>query len=288
MRNRSEATYVSGLLESARYEVLPTKSVVSQVVEHVPLGRTMTVTASVSLGLEATLSVAETLQSMGYRAVPHLAARMVQDRAQLEEIVDRMHGAGIDSIFVPAGDQTPSVGPYASSLDLLRDLSALGSSFRHVGIAGYPESHPTIHDDVTIQAMWDKRDYATHVVSNLCFDPGTLTSWVHRIRARGTTMPLLIGMAGRVERAKLLSMASKIGVGESTRFLSKNKSTFARIAAPGGYNPQRFIERVLPLLAQPQAVVEGLHIYTFNQIAATEHWRQEWLARLGGGAVLAG
>ena len=287
MRNRSEATFISGLLESARYEVLPTKSIANQVVEHVPLGRTITVTASVSLGLAATLEVAETLQGMGYRSVPHLAARMVRDRAELEQITERLTAAGIDSVFVPAGDATPAYGPYASSLDLLRDLSILGSPFRHIGIAGYPESHPMIHDDVTIQAMWDKRDYATHVVSNLCFDPATLTSWVNRIRARGNTMPLLIGMAGRVERGKLLSMATKIGVGESTRFLSKNKSTFARIAAPGGYNPQRFIDRMVPLMAQPHAVVEGLHIFTFNQVAATEQWRQEWLARLGG-AVLAG
>jgi len=287
MRNRSEATYISGLLESARYEVLPTKSIANEVVEHVPLGRTITITASVSLGLEATLHVAETLQGMGYGAVPHLAARMVRDRAELEEITARLTAAGVDSIFVPAGDQTPAAGPYASSLDLLRDLHAIGATFRHIGVAGYPESHPMIYDDVTIQAMWDKRDYATHVVSNLCFDPTVLSSWVHRIRARGTTMPLLIGMAGRVERAKLLAMASKIGVGESTRFLSKNKSTFARIAAPGGYNPQRFIERMVPVIAQPQAVVEGLHVYTFNQVAATEHWRQSWLARLQG-AVLTG
>lgn len=287
MRNRSEATYISGLLQSARYEILPTKSIANEVVEHVPLGRTITITASVNLGLDATLNVAETLQGMGYGAVPHLAARMVRDRAELEEITARLTAAGVDSIFVPAGDQTPAAGPYASSLDLLRDLHAIGATFRHIGVAGYPESHPMIHDDVTIQAMWDKRDYATHVVSNLCFDPTVLSSWVHRIRARGTTMPLLIGMAGRVERAKLLAMASKIGVGESTRFLSKNKSTFARIAAPGGYNPQRFIERMVPVMAQPQAVVEGLHVYTFNQVAATEHWRQSWLARLQG-AVLTG
>lgn len=285
MRNRSESAFVRRLLESARYEVLPTRSISEQVVEHVPLGRTLTVTASVSLGLSATLEVSETLQDMGYRAVPHLAARMVSGRAELAEIVDRLVAAGIDSVFVPAGDANPAVGTYASSLDLLRDLSTMAAPFRQVGIAGYPESHPTIHDDVTIQAMWDKRDYATHVVSNLCFDPNVLTSWVHRIRARGNTMPLLIGMPGRVERAKLLAMAGKIGVGESTRFLAKNKSTFARIATPGGYNPQRFIERIVPLIAQPAANVEGLHIFTFNQIAATEQWRRQWVDRLGPAVV---
>lgn len=286
MRNRSEATFVRGLLESARYEVLPTASIAEQVVEHIPLGHTVTVTASASLGLDATLDVAETLERNGYRAVPHLAARMIRDRSQLSEVVGRLAEAGVESVFVPAGDATPSAGPYASSLDLLRDLSLMGPPFRHIGIAGYPESHPTIHDDITIQAMWDKRDHATHVVSNLCFDPAVLTAWVRRIRNRGTTMPLLIGMPGRVERTKLLSVASKIGVGESTRFLSKNKSTFARIATPGGYNPQRFVERILPMLASPDANVEGLHVFTFNQVAETERWRRQWAERLEG-ALLA-
>lgn len=280
MAKRTDAAFKRGLLESARYEILPTRSIRAEVTEHVPLGRTLTVTASASLGLEATLDVAEYLQCAGYRAVPHLAARMIADRRELEEIVDRLVAAGVDSVFVPAGDASPAAGPYASSLDLLRDLSAIAAPFRHIGIAGYPESHPTIHDDITVQSMWDKRDWTTHVVSNLCFDLNTLASWVYRIRARGITLPLLIGMPGRVERAKLIAMATKIGVGESTRFLAKNKGTFARVATPGAFHPQRFIERIAALAAQPYANIEGLHIYTFNQVAETECWRRQWMARL--------
>jgi len=280
MAKRTEAPIIRELLASARYEILPTASVRTEVIEHVPLGRTVTVTASARLGLEATLDVAEFLQRAGYRAVPHLAARMIADRRELEEIVDRLVAAGVDSVFVPGGDVTPAVGPYASSLDLLRDLSVMAAPFRHIGIAGYPEPHPTIHDDLTVQAMWDKRDLATHIVSNLCFDVSALTSWTRRIRARGVTLPLLIGMPGRVERTKLLAMASKIGVGESARFLSKNKGTFARVATPGAFHPQRFIERITTLAAQSEANVEGLHVYTFNQIAETERWRRQWTARL--------
>ena len=104
---------------------------------------------------------------------------------------------------MPGGDaDTP--GGYADALSLLEDLAALGHPFTQVGITGYPESHPTITDDLTIQSMWDKRRYATHVVSNLTFDPTVLASWVRRMRARGITMPLLLGLPGPVDRAKLL------------------------------------------------------------------------------------
>ena len=182
---------------------------------------------------------------------------------------------------MPGGDAEPA-GDYPDALSLLEDLTALGRPFAQVGITGYPESHPTINDDLTVQAMWDKRRHATHVVSNLTFDPAVVRGWIRRMRDRGITMPLLLGIPGPVERTKLLAMATRIGVGESTRFLAKHKGTFARLAAPGGFTGERFLEQCAPALAMPDALVEGLHVFTFNQIAETEAWRTELLERLRG------
>lgn len=284
MRNKTMVQAMRSLLETPRYEVLPTPTIEDKICQSVPFGRTLTVTASVGKGLEATFALSERLAQHGYRVVPHLAARMVSGRTELAEIVDRLTRAGIDSVFVPAGDADPPAGDYDGSLALLQDLSAIGRPFAHIGVAGYPESHPTINDDITVQAMWDKRNHATHVVSNLCFDAQSLRTWIQRMRLRGTPMPLLIGMPGPIERTKLLSMATKIGVGESTKFLAKNKSVFARIATPGGYSPERFIERLAPVFAEPSSHVEGLHVFTFNQVAETEAWRVDLLRRLSGHA----
>jgi len=93
-------------------------------------------------------------------------------------------------------------------------------------------------------------------------------------------MPILIGVPGPIDRTKLLSMATKIGVGDSTRFLAKHKGTFARLAAPGGFTGEKFLERCAPALARPGALVTGIHVYTFNQIAETEAWRRDFLERL--------
>jgi methylenetetrahydrofolate reductase (NADPH) len=205
---------------------------------------------------------------------------MVSGRAELEEISARMGEAGVRTVFVPGGDQDPPAGAYSSALDLLEDLTALGQPFAEVGITGYPESHPTISDDLTVQSMWDKRRHATHIVSNLTFDPAMVGRWVDRLRARGVTMPVLLGIPGPIDRAKLLAMATKIGVGDSTRFLSKHKGTFARLAAPGGFTGERFLERCAAVLAKPEAMVTGLHVYTFNQVAETEAWRRDYLERL--------
>lgn len=276
------------LLQRVRYEVLPAAAAEDLVLEHLPPGFTVTVTASPSKGLEATLDLSERLARHGYDAVPHLAARMVSGRAELSEICSRLQAVGVRTVFVPGGDADPPAGEYEASLDLLEDLTALGRPFPDVGITGYPESHPSIGDDVTVQAMWDKRRHATQVVSNLTFDPATLATWLRRMRARGITLPLLVGLPGPVDRTKLLAMATKIGVGESTRFLVKHKGTLARLAAPGGFTGERFLDRSMVALAAPESLVAGLHVFTFNQVAETERWRRSLLDRLGGPVTVQG
>ena len=268
------------LLHAARYEVLPTASTQEAVLEWVPREVAVTVTASPVKGLDPTLDLAERLSAAGYRVVPHLSARLVRDGGHLAETVARLAAAGIDDIFVPAGDADPPAGPFGSALALLERLTELGNPFSQVGITGYPESHPKIDDDVTVQAMWDKRQHATYIVSNLCFDPAILRHWIARIRRRGVTLPLLVGMAGPVERAKLLQMATKIGAAESARFLAGHSSWFVRLGTPGGYQPDRLLDRVGAVLTAPESLVQGLHVFTFNQIRQTEQWRRSLLERL--------
>ncbi len=278
MRNKDKAT-IRRLLSNARYEVLPTASVEAKVVGAVPLDVPITITSSPSMGLEKGLEAAERLAAQGYEVVPHLAAKMVSGRAQLEELVARLGESGITGVFVPGGDADP-VGDYPDALSMLEDLTAMGSPFKDVGVAGYPESHPTIHDDLTVQSMWDKRKHATYVVSNLTFDAGVIKDWVHRMRLRGITLPLLLGVPGPIDRTKLLNVATKIGVGDSTRFLVKQKGMMARLVAPGGFTGESFLAKCAPTVGEAEARVTGLHVYTFNAVAETEAWRQDWLRRL--------
>jgi methylenetetrahydrofolate reductase (NADPH) len=267
------------LLTAVRYEVIPGPSTEDRVRDCVPADITVTVTASPTKGLEPTLDLTERLAAAGYRVVPHISARLVVDEAHLADIVDRLRAAGITDVFVPAGDADPPAGPFHAALPVLARLHELGRPFAQVGITGYPETHPAIDDDVTVQAMWDKRHFATYIVSNLCFDPRVLAGWVARIRRREVTLPVHLGLAGPVDRARLLAMATKIGVGESTRFLTRHPSWFARFALPGGYAPEKLLRRTVRALPA-RADVAGLHVFTFNQVAQAEQWRQECLARV--------
>jgi methylenetetrahydrofolate reductase (NADPH) len=278
---RAGLRQVAPLLAAPRFEVLPAAGIEQAVLDWVPRELTVTVTASPAKGLEPTLDLTERLSAHGYRTVPHLSARLVRDEAHLADIVARLRARGVDDVFVPAGDADPPAGRFASALSLLDQLADMGRPFARVGVTGYPQSHPKIGDDITIQAMWDKRHHATYLVSNLCFDPATLRQWIGRIRRRGVTLPLLLGLAGPVDRAKLVQMATKIGVADSARFAAGHSSALVRLSTPGAYQPERLLGRLGSTLAAPGSLVTGLHVFTFNQVRQSEQWRQRLLAQFG-------
>jgi methylenetetrahydrofolate reductase (NADPH) len=272
---------LEALLRDPRYEVFPAKGTEQAVLEWVPRGMTVTVTASPVKGLDATIDLTERLAARGYRVVPHLAARSVTGEQHLADIIARLKAAGVDDVFVPGGDATHPAGPFDSALPLLERLAELGSPFSRIGITGYPESHPKIHDDITIQSMWDKRKYASYIVSNVTFDAAGLARWIQRVRARRVTLPLYVGLAGPAERTRLLRMAAVAGASESARFIGRHPGWVLRFWVPGGYSPDRLLDRAAGVLTAPDSGVAGLHLFTFNQLQQTEHWRRAALERTG-------
>lgn len=263
---------VRGWLERPRYEVLPVAGVVDEIAAELATPATITVTASPTRGLTPTLEVAEQVAELGHRVVPHLSARLLRDEVELKEIADRLYRTGIRDVFVIAGDAAEPAGAFEGAVGVLEALARIDPELG-VGVAGYPETHPRIPDDVVIQAMWDKRERASYVVSQVCFDAPTVRRWVGRIRARGIALPVVLGVPGPVPTTKLLRAGQQIGVGESLRFLTGHAGML-RLARPGAYDP-------MPLLTEVAAPgpdqVSGLHLYTFNAVAATETWRRRML-----------
>jgi methylenetetrahydrofolate reductase (NADPH) len=229
--------------------------------------------------MDATVKLAERLSRQGYTVVPHLSARLIRDASHLREILAAVHEMGVHDVFVIAGDARESAGEFPDSVSLLEAMMRAGHGLPEVGVSGYPESHSFIDDDMTIQAMWEKRRIATYIVSNLCFDPRVVKKWVGRVRRRRVELPIHIGMAGVADPAKLLRISTRIGLVDSARFLKGHSNWFLRTLQPGGYDPERFVRALLPELAAPEKKVAGLHVFTFNEIGPTERWRQEMLAR---------
>jgi methylenetetrahydrofolate reductase (NADPH) len=247
---------------------------------HVPTAVKITVTASPTKGLEPTLQTAEHLRSRGYAVVPHLSARLVRDRAHLEEILLRLEAGGIREVFVIAGDPREAAGEFAGAAGLLSAMDELRGRFAEIGISGYPESHHFISDEATIESMFEKEPMATYIVSQICFDMDVIAIWVRRVRDRGTKLPIWIGIPGVTDNRRLLRISLKIGLGESARFLEAHRGWLARLLRPRAYSPTKRLLRLAPTIADPAARIGGLHVYTFNELERTENWRRELVAQL--------
>ncbi len=271
---------VAQLLAHPRYEVIPLDGVEDTLIAHVPRDVKITVTASPTRGLDPTLDLAGRLSAHGYEVVPHLSARSVLDDGHLRAILAQVEAAGLREVFVVAGDASQPAGQFAGAVDLLRAMAAHGHGLRDIGITGYPESHPLIDDETTIQAMFEKAEFATYIVSQICFDASVTGRWIENVWARGTRLPIYVGMPGAVRTRKLLGVSSRIGLGESARFLRKHGRLLGRLLMPGAYSPDGLIRGLEPALVDPDRKVAGFHMFTFNEIEATEHWRRDRLEQL--------
>lgn len=262
------------VLADPTFELIPLRDAVEQA-SAIPLGRTVSVTASPGRTIEATVELAVELEGAGLRAIPHLSARMIRDRAHLAEIMDRLAGGGVDRAFVVGGD-TDEPGEFPDGLSLIRAMADLGKVPGELGCPCYPQGHPDIPNDALLQALRDKAELVQYMTTQLCFDPKAIASFIAARRAEGIDLPVKLGVPGVAEIPKLLSISARIGVKGASRFVLKNTRFVGALLRSGGvYRPTQLMRQLAPLIADPDANVLGLHMYTFNNVGATEEWRRD-------------
>jgi methylenetetrahydrofolate reductase (NADH) len=267
------------LLRAPTFELIPLRTSMDQAA-FLPSGATVSVTASPAKGIEATIALCEQLQAAGFRAVPHLSARMVRDRAHLVDLIAWLEGAGVDRAFVVGGD-AKEPGAYPDGLTLLREMAEIGHPLSEIGIPAYPQGHAFIADGPILEALRAKAPYASYMTTQLCFDPGAIATWIAARRAEGLTLPVHVGLPGVAEPQKLLAISARIGVADTHRFLVKNIRFVTKLVRSGGfYRPDALLEGLAPHLADPAAGIVDLHMYTFNAVDTFEAWRRSYLANL--------
>lgn len=273
-----------GLLTQAYMEVIPTGTVVDRL-DHLGRNSWVGISCSPKAGVEATLDTVEEINRRypdgRFKLAPHVAARVIRDRSHLSEVVSRLEGSGVRAVFVPAGDSTVPAGRYGGALDLLRDLADIGHSFRHVGVAAHPEGHPLMNREELMAVLLAKQPYASYFVTQMCFDPAIIIDWLKSAREAGVSLHAWPGVPGVVEVARLVGLSLRIGVGRSVRMLRKQKGLAKNFLSGRRYRPEALVDGLAPVLAEPDLGVYGFHLFSFNQVEATERWRIDTLDRLG-------
>ena len=269
----STGAAVRSLIGDADLEVIPLRSADDKL-KAIPEGATVTVTTSAKLGLDRTLEFAEQAVRTGHNVVPHLAARQLTGEEELRRFIGRLGELGISRLYLIGGDATPPAGPYDSSLQVLEALQHIDHGLSRIGVACYPEGHPKISDAALAGVLRAKQPYAAYMVSQLCFNPEVLVSWLRRVRGDGITLPLRIGLAAPMQVTRLIKLGPQIGVGTSVRYLAKQHGFIGNVLKGGAYQPESLLLKMGSALTEPELGIEGLHVFSFNQVEETVQWQR--------------
>jgi methylenetetrahydrofolate reductase (NADPH) len=282
IRNKADSAVQKRLLESITYELIPLNNLADQSM-FLPAGSTVSVTCSPAKTVDDTLDLCDHYVSQGFTVIPHLAARMVEDEDHVERIVQRIDHLGIRTVFCIGGDADPR-GPFTDTAGFLRSFLDRGPEIDAVGVGSYPDGHATIPDQALIDGLVEKQEMIResglegYMATQMCFDATTIADWLKDRRDAGVDLPCQLGVPGAIDRARLLAISVRLGIGHSARYLKKNSASVMRLLSPGGYNPSKLIGPLSGVAIELDIV--GIHCFTFNAVDTTEDWRQKALQKL--------
>ena len=267
---------LADILAHPRFEVLPTPGVEARVFQSLKPGTIVHVMCPPEQGADHSVDVTVRIAGGGYSAVPHIAARTVASRDHLQELLEKMHEGGIHSGFFPGGDGDP-VGRYESAVELLDDLATMEHGLSDIGIGAYPQGHRVIPKPVLTEALLQKQNTATYMVSENCFEPQAIITWLREMRNAGVTLPLMVGVPGVVRVRRLLASCKQFGLQSAIRYL-QNQHGMVRALLGSKFSPGPVVAAMASAVEDDTLGISGIHFYTFNEVSRTEDWYRKALA----------
>ena len=254
----------------------------------IPRGTKVNVTFLGNEDLEMRVAAASAVKELGFTPVPHISARRLASQAELEEFLGRLQDVGAtEHVFAVGGDPAEPVGPYPDALSLIQSGLLQQYGVREVSIAGYPEGHPDIPDDVLWRHLDEKalalaqQGLDAVVLTQFAFDTDPVVDWIAAVRDRGIDAPIRIGTPGPAGIKRLVSFARRFGVGANAMIVKKYGFSLTNLMGTAG--PDRFVSDLAEQL--PAASTVKLHFYTFGGLLATAQWAREFVAAEYSGAV---
>src|ERR1700683_402651 len=140
-------------------------------------GSEVFITSLPSDTVDRSVAVAAELRNAGLIPVPHIVARNIGSRTDLEVLVRRLTGeARVDRALILAGDRSQPIGEFDCSQQLLETglLDAFG--IRKIKLSWYPEGHPRTSASDLAKARAAKlriaaaRGLEVELISQFCFE----------------------------------------------------------------------------------------------------------------------
>ncbi|MEV1129258.1 methylenetetrahydrofolate reductase [Agromyces sp. NPDC049794] len=250
----------------------------------IPAGTKINVTFLGNEDLEMRVAAAKAVRELGFVPVPHISARRLESQEQLEEFLAALQEVGAtEHVFAVGGDPATPEGPYPDSLSVIQSGVLQKYGVREVSIAGYPEGHPDISNDVLWQhleaksAALKEQGLEAVILTQFAFDTEPVINWINQVRAKGIDTQIRVGTPGPAGIKRLLAFARRFGVGANAMIVKKYGFSLTNLMGTAG--PDRFVNDLAALLAEnPASGRVGLHFYTFGGLLATSKWAGEFRA----------
>jgi len=216
-----------------------------------------------------TVAACRRLVGEGLIPVPHLAARAVPSRRQLDDWLGLLTEAGTKRVLLIAGDARRPRGPFRDTLAVLETGLLVRHGIRHIDVAGYPEGHPRVADGALWQALEQKAAYAREtatemwLVSQFAFEAAPIAAWLAALEKAEIGLPVRIGIPGPAQLRTLLGFALRCGVGASASAVIRRPVSALKLAAQ--WDPNTLLADLARLRGTDQAGrLAGIHVYAFG------------------------
>ena len=247
-------------------------------------GSEVFVTSLPSDKVERSVAVAAELRNAGLVPVPHVVARNIAGRTDLETLLRRLTiEARVDRVLILGGDRREPSGEFECSQQLLETGLFDAFGIRKIKLSWYPEGHPRISDSELAKARAAKlriaaaRGFEVELVSQFCFESTPIIASARQLRAEGIQLPLRIGVAGPATRASLLKYAMICGVGASVRALKERPGARSLLSSE---TPERLLREVAHAQAEePSLDMHRVHFFTFASLASTIQFVEQHAAQ---------
>jgi methylenetetrahydrofolate reductase (NADPH) len=243
----------------------------------VPKGTAVYVAHPPGIPIDDIVTLAGRVQQLGLKATPHVIARKLESRDQLERALARCQEIGIHNALCVAGDITADKPAYNSSLEVLQTGLFAKYGFRDVGVAGHPEGSKAIGEERVEQALRGKAAFAANAGFNLYFatqfgfDPQPFIDWEAETAAKGISLPIHVGMPGPASLRQLAKFALMCGVGASMRILTSRTSAMVNLL--GAQAPDDMVVALAKhRAANPQSRFKKIHFFAFGGVVKTAKW----------------
>jgi methylenetetrahydrofolate reductase (NADPH) len=227
---------LSEFVRAGSTEVTPhDEKLLSEMARILPAGFPVYVANTPKTSPDDVVRVALRLQELGLAASPHVIARRVVDANRLRDRLRVLAAGGVQQVLLVAGDVAIPNPAFSSTIEMLESGVVSDAGIRRVGVAGHPEGHPVVSEEILWQALERKQTIARatgltmHIATQFGFDTRVFSTFEQGLAARGITLPIHAGVAGPTPFGKLLKYAMHCGVGASLKAVSGNPLSFSRL-----------------------------------------------------------